>query len=101
MSIKCLCGCGQIFSEFGVVKLNISDRLLFEATEPHTCGWWIRDEVYEWLLCNVGSGGQHGQWVENQSWMWLSSFDGKPVDNTISFLDPKSALLFKLAWGGI
>lgn len=83
-----------------MITLPMPASLIFENDEPYASGWFIRDEVMEWLLANVGSGYQCGGWSPGQSWQWNYRYEGMPVNSVICFDDPSAALMFKLTWGG-
>ena len=83
-----------------MISLPLPSGLIFEDNSPYTSGWHIRDDVMEWLLANVGPGNQYGGWCLGQSWQWNYRYAGKPINNVICFYDIRSAMLFKLTWGG-
>lgn len=82
------------------IKVDIHRNLLIEDTHPYSSGWWIRDDVYNWLKTSVGPGSQAGGWQEDCAWQWDYRFEGRPINNRIVFHDKDHAMLFKLTWGG-
>jgi len=77
----------------------IPSSILYRDTHPYSSGWWIRQDVFQWLTTFVGRGNQAGGWSGECEWIWVYAFvDGQPTNNAISFQDPKAAMLFKLTW---
>jgi hypothetical protein len=83
-----------------VIGVEITNRRIMYDGHTYSNGWWLRDEVSEWLWANVGSGSSCGGHRDGDVWWWTYVWDEKPTQNAIVFTDPNAALLFKLTWGG-
>lgn len=65
----------------------------------------VKSDLWDWLVDNIGKGPFLFEGPQNQNeWDWIWDFDYDDVKKRFYayfyFKDIKSALLFKLTWGG-
>ena len=81
--------------------VNIPRKFVSYSDHPYSEGYWLKDEVFDWLKSQVGAGNQGGGMTDGQVWTWVFRWEPDGPDaNAIAFVDPDKALLFKLTWGG-
>jgi hypothetical protein len=70
------------------------------SSHHYSSGYWLREDVFDWLRGEVGMGSQSGAMLPSDSWAWLFFPDqhGQPVGNMIRFNNRADAMKFVLAW---
>lgn len=81
--------------------LPLARELIVDHAFPNGPGHRLREDVYEWLCEFVGGGSRQSGWIEGCEWVWSYAYklSSGPVENVMSFKDPRKATLFKLRWG--
>lgn len=85
-----------------MIVLELDNQHIMFDSHPYSSGYWLRDEVFKWLVNNVGPGSQCGGAKTGDTWFWAFQWDDRgPKDNRLVFANLNHCLMFKLAWGGV
>lgn len=80
-----------------MIGVSISNRLIVhDVKNARLC---LTQDVFDWLVTNVGMGSRLGGWSPDCDWLWCWNADNF-LEAIVVINDASKATLFKLTWGG-